>query len=197
MFYSKCNPVFYCYKYILIGRLSVTFLSFLIIYLKWPWISDTENDPSEYSNLSLHVGSDNSSLLLLYGFLIISYAYQMLRFHKAIYLSLLLKCILSTRLSNSLWASEVLLFLEYINILSLLFHNVIKIIILLYKFLVISFTQYKEYLTWKILFSKFSDVLPAFTYACTIGSLWSICSGVTILRPSPWIIYTKPQIEEQ
>ena len=32
------------------------------------------------------------------------------------------------------------------------------------------------------LFSKFSDVLPAFTCARAIGNLWGICLGVNILR---------------
>ena len=33
-----------------------------------------------------------------------------------------------------------------------------------------------------ISFSKFSDVLPAFTRARAIGNLWSICLEVNILR---------------
>ena len=40
----------------------------------------------------------------------------MLRFDKATYVSLVLKFILSIRLSNSLWGSDVLLILEFINI---------------------------------------------------------------------------------
>ena len=40
----------------------------------------------------------------------------MLRFDKAIYLSFLLKSILSVRLSNSQSRSDVLIFLEFINI---------------------------------------------------------------------------------
>ena len=38
-----------------------------------------------------------------------------------------------------------------------------------------------------ILFSKFSDVLPAFTFARAIGSLWSICLGVNIFIPFPFV----------
>ena len=40
----------------------------------------------------------------------------------------------------------------------------------LYTFLVISFSQYKEYMICLIPFSKFSDVLRAFTCASAIGS---------------------------
>ena len=49
-------------------------------------------------------------------------------------------------------------------------------------FLVISFTWYKEYIIWWISFSKFSDVLPAFTCARAIYNIWSICLGANILR---------------
>ena len=37
-----------------------------------------------------------------------------------------------------------------------------------------------------ISFGKFSDVLPAFTCARTIGNLESICLGVNIFNPFPW-----------
>ena len=55
-----------------------------------------------------------------------------------------------------------------------------KFIILLYIFLVISVTLYKEYMICLISYSKFSDVLPAFTYASATGNLWSTCLGVLI-----------------
>ena len=58
---------------------------------------------------------------------------------------------------------------------------------LLYTFLIIYFAQYKEYIICLILFSKFSDVLPVFTCARAIGSFWSICLGVNILDPVPFI----------
>ena len=106
----------------------------------------------------------------------------MLRFHKATYFSLLFKFILSERLSNSLWVSDVLLFSKFINIVSILFHNFIEFIKLLYTFLKIYFAQYKEYIICLISFSKFSDVLPVFTCASAIGILWSICLGLNILR---------------
>ena len=58
----------------------------------------------------------------------------MLRLDKATYLSLLFKFIFPERLSNSLWGSDVLLFSEFINVVSILFYNVIEFIILLYVF---------------------------------------------------------------
>ena len=41
------------------------------------------------------------------------------------------------------------------------------------------------------LFSNFSDVLSAFTCARAIGNLRSICSGVNILSPSPFVAFIK------
>ena len=46
-----------------------------------------------------------------------------------------------------------------------------EFIILLYTFLIISFSRYKEYVIYLISFSKFSDVLPAFTCARAIANL--------------------------
>ena len=63
----------------------------------------------------------------------------MLSFEKATYLSLLFKFILSERLSNSLRGSDVLLFSEIINMVSILYYNFIEFIILLYTLLLISF----------------------------------------------------------
>ena len=68
----------------------------------------------------------------------------MLRFDKAANLSLLFKNILSLRLSNSQQGSDVLLLLEFMNIVSILLYNFIEFIILLYTFLVTSFSQYKN-----------------------------------------------------
>ena len=96
----------------------------------------------------------------------------MLRFDKATYLSLLFKFILSERLSNSLWGSYVLLFSEFITIVSIWFYNFVELIILLCTFLVILFVWYKEYIIWWSLFdNKFSDVLPACTWASAVGNL--------------------------
>ena len=64
----------------------------------------------------------------------------MLRFDKATYLSLIFMFILSVRLSISLWESDVLLFLEFINTVSILFDNFIEFIMLLFAFLAISFS---------------------------------------------------------
>ena len=113
----------------------------------------------------------------------------MLRFDRATYLAFLfsLKFILSERLSNSLSGLNVLLFSELINIVSIMFYNSIEFIILLYTFLVISFALNKKYMICLILFSTFSVVIPAFTYANAIGNLWSICITVNILSPLSWI----------
>ena len=67
---------------------------------------------------------------------------------------------------NSLWGSDVLLFSEFINMVSLLFYNFIEFI--------------------RLLDSKFSDVLPACARA--IGNLWSICLEVNILSSSPFFV---------
>ena len=43
------------------------------------------------------------------------------------------------------------------------------------------FCSIQKYMTCMISFSRFSDVLPSFTFASAIGYLWSICFGVNIL----------------
>ena len=53
---------------------------------------------------------------------------------------------------------------------------------MLHTFLKISFDQYKEYLIFQISFSKFSNVLHAFTCASATGNLFSFCLRVNILR---------------
>ena len=58
----------------------------------------------------------------------------MLRFDKATYLSLLFKFILFKILGNS-GGSDVLLFLDFINIVLILFYNFIESIILFYTLL--------------------------------------------------------------
>ena len=58
----------------------------------------------------------------------------MLRFDKTKYLSLLINFTLSERLSNSVLASDVLLILEVMNVVSVLFYNCINFITLLYTF---------------------------------------------------------------
>ena len=70
-----------------------------------------------------------------------------------------------------MWGSHVLQFSEFINIVSILFYNLIEFIILLYTFLIVSFPQYKKYIIFLISFSKFSDVLPSFTCATATGNL--------------------------
>ena len=68
----------------------------------------------------------------------------MLRFDKVKYLSLLFKFILCERLSNNFRGSDVLLFSEFINIVSIPFYNFIEFIMLLHTILVISSARYKE-----------------------------------------------------
>ena len=85
-------------------------------------------------------------------------------------LLLFFQFISSVKLINSLLGSNFLLFLELINIASTLFYNFIEFIILLYTFLVICFAGYIEYIICLILFSKFSDILLAFTCASAIGN---------------------------
>ena len=94
------------------------------------------------------------------------------------------KFLLSIRLRNSLWGSDILMFLEFINIVSILFYNLNEFIIyyiLLYTSLVISFSQYKENTIWQISFGDFPEVLPAFTSASAISNLLRLCLGVNIL----------------
>ena len=62
----------------------------------------------------------------------------MLRFDKKTYLLLHFKFVLSARLSNSPWVPDVLLIVEFRNIVSILFYNFIEFIILFYTLLVIS-----------------------------------------------------------
>ena len=100
----------------------------------------------------------------------------MLQFDKGTYLSLILKFILSERLYNSLWVSDIVLFPEFI-----LYYIFVKFIIFLYTFLVIVFTWYREYMIWRISFSKFLDELTTFTCASAISNPWSNCLGVSIL----------------
>ena len=99
------------------------------------------------------------------------------------------KFILSAWLSNSLNGSDVLLFLEFIERVSILYFTFSEFIILLYTFLVISFVRYKEYMICWISFSKISDVLAGFTFAILIViiqvlcyNLGIICLGFSILR---------------
>ena len=107
----------------------------LVIYTKKSWISDTEySDPSSDLNLSFHVETD---ILNLYIFFHVE---QMLRFDKATYLSLSFKFISSVRLSYSLWWSDLAV--------SIFYNNCIKLIKLLYTFLVILFAQCNKYIIW-------------------------------------------------
>ena len=63
-----------------------------------------------------------------------------------------------------------------------MYHTFIKVIILLYNFLVIYFALHKGYMICLVSCSKCSDVLPALTCARAIGNLSSICLRAHILR---------------
>ena len=78
---------------------------FKIIY----WIYDTEYNLSGRSNFSFYTGADILNALSLYDFFTFLHVKYMLRFEKAIFLSLLFKFILFGRLSSSLCGSDVLL----------------------------------------------------------------------------------------
>ena len=139
--------------------------------------SNTEYDRFCTSSFSLHFEPDIFNLLFLFDVFIFFHVQKMLRFNKAAYLSPIFNSSLSERLSNNLWGSDVLLFLEFLNKVFILFYNFIDLIILLYTFLVLSFARYKEYTIWHILFIKFPDVLPVFTSAKELNSFKQLFRG--------------------
>ena len=103
----------------------------------------------------------------------------MLKFDEATYFSHLFSFILSVRFSNR--GSDIPLFLDILNIVTVLFYNLIEFILLLFISLVISFAWFKEYMICLNSISKFSDELPAFTCPNAIDDLWSVCFGVNVL----------------
>ena len=73
----------------------------------------------------------------------------MLRFDKEMLFPPLLRSVLSVRLSINTWGLEVLLFSEFMNIVSIFLYYtsidlIILLFILLYTFLVITLDWYKE-----------------------------------------------------
>ena len=74
-------------------------------------MSDTDYDPSCISNSSSHVRAAVLSLLFVLDFFIFFHVSYTLRPDRETYLSLPFKFVLSVRMSNSLWGSDVLLFL--------------------------------------------------------------------------------------
>ena len=56
------------------------------------------------------------------------------------------ECILSERLINNLWKSDILPFFEFINIVSILYCICIEFTVLLYNLAVILFSRNKEYI---------------------------------------------------
>ena len=94
----------------------------------------------------------------------------------------LFKSILCVRLSNSLWRSDALLFLEFISTVFTFVLYLYLIHYIVIYFFSNFFARCNKYMICLTSFSKFSDVLPAFTCARTIGDLWNICLRVNILR---------------
>ena len=94
----------------------------------------------------------------------------------------LFKSILSVRLSNSLWRSDASLFLEFISTVFIFVLYLYLIHYIVIYFFSNFFARCNKYMICLTSFSKFSDVLPAFTCARTIGDLWNICLRVNILR---------------
>ena len=91
-------------------------------------------------NLHSMFRADNLNLLFLHDLFIFFHVQKMLKFDKATYLSLLYKFILSERFSNSLSGSDVKLFSEFINIVSIQIYNFIQFILLLHTFLVVYYS---------------------------------------------------------
>ena len=73
------------------------------------------------SSLSFHVGADILNLLLLFELFMFFHVLQVLRFHKTMLFSPLRKFILSVRLSIKTCGLEVLMFSEFINMVSILY----------------------------------------------------------------------------
>ena len=105
----------------------------------------------------------------------------MLGFDKATYLSLPSKYISPERLSNSLWGSGVLLFIGFMNIVSILHYSFIEFIILLDTFLVITLLNAKN-----IWFDRFHLASSLIYYLLLLVQelLVIICLGVN----SPLIV---------
>ena len=92
-----------------------------------------------------------------------------------------------------MWIRSFAIF--WIHKFSIILHYIyIDFVILLYNNfnysnyinVVISFVQYKGHIIWQFLLSTFSDVLRTFSCPSTIGNLWSVILGTSILRPVLW-----------
>ena len=95
----------------------------------------------------------------------------------------MIELLFSERWSNSLWGSDILLFSEFINVTSTLFHNFIDYVVIYFSSNFFSSIQRIYDLT--VSFIKFSDVLAAFTCTSAVGNLWVIYLEVSILSPLP------------
>ena len=176
------------FTYICMDGLTVFLQCFFNIHSKQSSISDIWYDLLGNSNYSFHVGTiilNFCSYITFLYFSMYSTCWYLIKQH--IY-HFSLSLFFSVRFSNSQWVSDVLLFLEFINlvfIFALQFYWIHYIV----KYLLSNFfSQYKGYVICIIPFSKFSDVLPPFTCARAISNLWSICLGVNIWSPSPHFV---------
>ena len=113
----------------------------------------------------------------------------MLRFDKTRYLRLLFNIIYSVRLSDSLWRSDVLLFLEFINIVFLFVLYLYWIHYIFIYFFRNPFCSIKRYMICLISFNKISNVLPPFTCAKAIGSLWGVSLGFSMFNLFPCVTF--------
>ena len=93
----------------------------------------------------------------------------MRRFDKSTCLLVLLKSIY-LKGWVAVYGIYVLLFPEFINMVSVLCYTFLKVNILLYNFLVFPFARYKEYVLYGYHLISFNK----FTCASTSGNLWNI-----------------------
>ena len=118
------NFVYICFYWRTIQSLSnYSILSpcFFKTYSKQTWISDIKYDRSTKSNLSFEEGADILNLLLFIYFFNVFYVYYIFRFDKATLFPPLLKSILSVSFNIKTCGLEVLLFSEFITIVSILY----------------------------------------------------------------------------
>ena len=126
------------FAFILTGGLSVNVLCFLIINKRLFWICVTKHDPSCNSS-SAYRRAYNLNLLLYMNFLYFSMNSRRYDLIKQFICHFYLNFFYPEILSNSLRKCDILLFLEFINIASILFYKFIEFIIMLCTFLVIFF----------------------------------------------------------
>ena len=90
------------------------------------------------------------------------------------------------KMSNCLWGSYVLLFPEFINIVSILFYNFTEFVILLYTFLVFFFLDTKN-----IWFDQFCLLSFQIYYQLLLVKVQSVWLGVNILSLLPCLLKSR------